>query len=168
MRDNQAHFLEAYEQHADALFRYCVFKVRDRDTAKDLLQEAFMKAWDSLSQGNEVQNMRAFLYKILGNLIIDHYRKKKSASLDELSEAGFDPAAPIESTAEDRFDGERAIALIKELPKEYRDVIFMRCIEDMSFKEIAEITGEVENTVAVRFHRGIKKARSQFDFKYEQ
>lgn len=159
----EEHFLESYEKHADALFRYALYKTGDRELSKDLLQEALMKTWNYLTGGQNVDNLKAFLYKILNNLIIDHYRKKKADSLDALQEDGFEPEASEGSINLDHLDGGRALALLDKIPKQYKDIIVMRCVQDLSFKEISEITGEPENTVTVRYHRGIEKARLYFN-----
>lgn len=84
--DTEREFTQAYEEHADALFRHCYFRVSNRERALELTQEAFMKTWDSVAQGKEINNYRAFLFRVLNNLIIDEYRKKKSTSLDALLE----------------------------------------------------------------------------------
>jgi len=156
-------FIRAYEEHADALFRYCSFKIHDRELAKDLLQEAFSKTWAYLAKGEEVGNLRAFLYRTLGNLIIDEYRKKKTSSLDALMDEGFDRSEDEPLSVEDRIDAASAMELLKKLPEGYGDVIFMKYVQELSLKEIAEITRQSENAVAVRIHRGLQKARKLFN-----
>ncbi len=156
-------FVRDCEEYSDALFRYCFFKVSDREIAKDLVQETFMKTWSYLAKGEKVDNIRAFFYRILSNLIIDEYRKKKTVSLDKLSLSGFDPVFVDSVDQENKMDGERAIGMLSEIPPMYRDVVFMRYVEDMTLAEIAKITKESENTVAVRVHRGLKKIKKIFD-----
>lgn len=158
----QKEFLKAYDQNADALFRQCFFKVHDREIAKDILQDTFAKTWDYIGKGNTILNMRAFLYRTLNNLVIDHYRKKKAVSLDAMGEEGFTPEAPEGISAHDRFEGEKALILLNELPEIYRDALVMRYVDGLELSEIANITGETENTVAVHVHRGINKLRELF------
>ena len=74
-------FFEAYEAYADAIFRHCYFRLNDRELAKDMMQEAFTRTWEYVQNGNNPTNIRAFIYRVASNLIIDHYRKKKSYSL---------------------------------------------------------------------------------------
>lgn len=161
-------FTEAYEQNADALFRYAFFNVSNRELAKDLVQETFTKTWDYVASGKVITNLKAFLYKIMKNLIIDYYRSKKTSSLDILiEEENFDPPAENDDQekAETRLDARIAFSILDKIPKEYREVIMMRCVEELSFKEIAYITEETENTVAVRYHRGLKKVKEIFNQK---
>lgn len=163
-------FTKAYEEHADALFRHCYFRVSNRERALELTQEAFMKTWDSVAQGKEIQNYRAFLFRVLNNLIIDEYRKKKSTSLDALleqehvTEGQFDDLqeGSLEETLESvevNLQADRLEDALQKLSDEYRQVIVMRYINELRPQEIAAITGETENTISVRINRGIKKLR---------
>ena len=77
-------YLAAFEENADALFRHASYRVSDRERARDLTQDTFLKTWDYLSGGGEIRNFKSFLYRTMHNLIIDEYRKKKSSSLDAL------------------------------------------------------------------------------------
>lgn len=103
--------------------------------------------------------MRAFLFTTAHNLVIDEYRKKKAVSLDSLRDEGFDVHSDSDNIVEDHIDGERAIQFLSTIPKMYRDAIYMQYVEGLSVKEIAEITGESENNISVRIHRGLQKLR---------
>ncbi len=163
MEEIKQDFLKAYDENADSLFRYCFFKVHDREKSKDILQDTFTKTWSYISRGNEVSNMKAFLYKTLNNLIIDDYRKKKGVSLDAMQEEGFDPHFEEPGSVEERIDGEKAILLLRELPEHYREAIFMRFVNNLELKEIASVTGESENTISVHIHRGLKKLKELYE-----
>ena len=161
-------YLEAYEKYAGALFRHAAFRISNRERALDLVQDAFLKTWDYVQGGGEVEQYKAFLYRILNNLIIDEYRKKKSSSLDEILEN--DTGAMEERLShgsvretEEQFDETRMLeeirAHIPELPDTYRDVITMRYIDGFTPKEIASMMCLSENVVSVRLHRGTHKLR---------
>lgn len=162
MEDQKELFLKAYDENSDALFRQCFFKVHDREIAKDILQDTFARTWDYIAKGNEIQNMRAFLYRTLNNLVIDEYRKKKAVSLDVMQEDGFNPEAPEETSANDRMEGKRALELVNQLSEPYREAVFLRYVNGLELSEISEITGDSENTVSVHVHRGINKLRELF------
>src|SRR3990167_2535302 len=68
------------------------FKVNDRTISEDLVQDTFMKTWKYLVRGGKIDLMKAFLYHVLNDLIVDEYRKKKTTSLDALQEKGFEPS----------------------------------------------------------------------------
>lgn len=154
-------FLAAYDQYSDAIFRHCYFRVFDRERGKDLMQEVFLRAWEYLAKGEEVLNMRAFLYRIANNLIVDESRKKRETSLEKLQEDGFDLGKDETEQWQGRLDRERILGTLDQLDKGYRDILVMRYVKDLSPSEIAEMTGESANTVSVRIYRGLKQLRTK-------
>jgi RNA polymerase sigma factor (sigma-70 family) len=82
MRDRSKEFGEAYERYSDELFRHCSLRLSDRERALELTQEAFVRAWQYIQRGQEVRELRPFLYRTLRNLIIDEYRRHKNTSLE--------------------------------------------------------------------------------------
>ncbi len=156
-------FKEAYDEHSDALFRYAFYKLSDREKAKDVVQDTFVKVWEYLvssesAGGIEITNVKALLYRIATNAIIDNYRKKKELSLEALMDDGFDPGDMRHShnTIIDESEADLIIRAVHELEDEDRAVILMRYIDGLTVKEISSITGQRENTVSVRIHRALK------------
>ncbi|OGG79943.1 hypothetical protein A3A39_00985 [Candidatus Kaiserbacteria bacterium RIFCSPLOWO2_01_FULL_54_13] len=169
MKDIQELFRNAFERHSDELFRHASLRLPDRDRALELTQECFLRAWQYAERGEEIREIRPFLFRTLRHLIIDEYRKAKSFSLDEMLED--DDGGQIEShlprdytntleAAFDRFDGARAVEAMRELPDLYREVLAMRYIDSLTISEIAALVEESENVVSVRLHRGLKKLRA--------
>jgi len=154
-------FEKSYQEFSDAIFRYCYFQTFNREKALDLTQDTFIKTWEYLVSGKKVENLRAFLYKVARNAIIDDRRKKKAESLDSLKEAGFDIKNEQDEITlhEDAFEGKVAIETINKLSERYREVIILRFVEDISVKEIAEILKENENNISVKIHRGLEKLK---------
>ncbi|KKU51191.1 MAG: hypothetical protein A3F26_03185 [Candidatus Ryanbacteria bacterium RIFCSPHIGHO2_12_FULL_47_12b] len=152
-------FLRAYDKYADAIFRHCYFRLSDRELAQDTAQETFTRTWKYIADGGDVKNIRAFLYRVAHNLIIDEWKRKKAVSLEELAEKGFDPKDDNNVDLANVFDAREAAKVLELLDKPYREVVVMRYIDDMSPKEIARILGETENTISVRIHRALKKAK---------
>lgn len=166
--ETESEYLHAYEEYSDALFRHALFRLSNRDRALELVQDTFLKTWDYLIGGGDVREYKAFLYRILNNLIIDEYRKKKSSSLDEILEDDTGEMdmrlseGSVRETEEefDERDSLRAIrARIPELPDTYREVITLRYVDGFSPKEIASLISLSENVVSVRIHRGTQKLR---------
>lgn len=158
--DDKKRFTDIYNQESDSLFRFCLFRVSDREKALELTQEAFTRLWRTISLGKRVDNPRALLYMVARNLIIDWYRRIKSVSLESLSSRNensefdaIDERATIE--IELNADSSRVLLLLEKLEPHYREVIHLRYIEDLSPKEIAELMGLNANTVSVRITRGI-------------
>lgn len=153
-------FQKAYEAYSDAIFRHCYFRVFDRERGKDTMQETFVRAWNYMSEGKKVDNMRAFLYRIANNLIVDDIRKKKEVSLDEMQEKGWDPGYDGLPEMQRKVEEGKVFDTLKRVPKDYREVIVMRYVDGLTPAEIAGILGESANTVSVRLHRGLKQLHS--------
>src|SRR3989344_7358867 len=136
-RDIEKEFLSAYDKYADALFRHCYFRVYDRERAKDLAQEIFCRTWSYLAEGKRIDNLRAFLYRVANNLIIDEARKKKPLSLDQIMEEGFSPKDESSPNIEQRLIVKDVIQKLELLEEQYRNIIQMRFIDELSPKEIA-------------------------------
>jgi RNA polymerase sigma-70 factor (ECF subfamily) len=160
-------FLEAFDEYSEALFRHASIRVSDRERAVDLVHDTFTKVWTYVRSGHEVDSFRPFLYKVLNNLIVDGYRKRRESSLDAiLAQEGVSEGS-FEELVEDNtealaatLDGRLAFDLLGELPDEYREVVVMRFIDGLGPKEISELIEESENVVSVRLHRALKVLRS--------
>jgi len=160
----EADFLAAYDQHSDALFRHVLLRARDREAATDIVQETFSRAWLYMSQGKEIEYMRAFLYRVANNLIVDASRKKRSSSLDRMMEEdGFEVKDESIKDPAEVPQSREAMAMLKSLDEMYRTAITMRFINEMSPKEIAHELGVSENVVSVRIHRGIARLTKLMD-----
>jgi len=157
--DVKKKFLAAYDQYADPLFRHCYFRIYDREMAKDLVQEAFFRTWSCLIKNEEIKNIRAFLYRVLQNLIIDAVRKKKPLSLDQLLDEGFEPADKAAPDLIQRLAAKEVGQKLALLAEPYRSAVLMRFIDELSPKEIAKVLGLSENLVSVRIHRGVNRLK---------
>ncbi len=161
-QDMEKAYLESFEAYSDAIFRFASFQVSDREAAKDITQDVFLNVWKYIAGGAKIENMRAFLYAAARNKIIDHRRKKKEESLDNLSEAGFDAKDDYAHVhMEQSAEANRVFRLIRTMEEGTREPMLLRFIDGLSMKEIAEIMGENENVISVRIHRGIKKLQEQ-------
>ncbi len=163
-------FLKAFDEYNDALFRHAFLRISNRERAIDIVHDTYTKVWSYIRGGYEIDNFRPFLYKVLNNLIIDEYRKRKEFSLDALlevdgvDEGSFDELN--ESTVEAMaatLDGKKAFDLLSELPEQYREVIIYRFVDQLGPREISELIEESENVVSVRIHRGLKMLRNKIE-----
>ncbi len=88
LKNAQSLFIAIYERESDPLFRFCAVRTSSREQAIDIVQEAFMRFWKILAEGTDVESPRPFLFRVARNLIIDWYRKKKTYSLEEMTDGG--------------------------------------------------------------------------------
>ena len=156
-------FMDAYEVHNEAIFRFVYFKLGDRARAVDITQDVFTKAWEYIAKGNSVRSLKALLYRIAGNAVIDEYRRKKTASLDGLIESGLEFEGNEEHVRiVEKDDGQAVVTLLATLEPAHQDVLMLRYIEDLSIPEIAKRLGISENTVSVRIHRAQSILRDKY------
>lgn len=156
-------FLAAYDALADAIYRHCYFRVFSKARAEELTQDTFLRAWEYLSSGRKVENMKPFLYRIATNLIIDDSRKHKEESLDRLmgeETAPFDPPSDDHITIERQVLLKQIAAEMGRLSSDARELLTMRYVDDLDPKEIAEILDMTANNVSVKINRALKEIRS--------
>ncbi len=105
---------QAYGDFNQLLLKRSHFKVRDDALAEDLVQITFQKAWVYFVKFGKIESMKAFLFHILNNLIIDQYRKKKAVSLDSMVDLGFQVSADDSDRLFNSIDGKKATLLIPQ------------------------------------------------------
>lgn len=150
--------LSAYDQYADAIFRFCYAQTGERERAKDATQETFVRAWKYLADGRTISQMRPFLYRTARNILIDRHRQDRTESLDALMEAGFDLASDQQDLVT-IAQANQAARMTHRLDPKYREAVVLRYLEDMTPREIAQVTGESENVISVRIHRGMARLK---------
>lgn len=160
---NQKAYTYLVDKHRTAIFHIINRIVHNEDIARDLVQETFMKAFQSLATYRSEYRFSTWLYKIAANSSIDHLRKKRiqALSLDrpvetedgtmeiEVADYSFHPEREL-LRKQQRFSIEEAI---DTLPDKYREVIIFRHKDDKSYEEIADLLGIPVGTVKARIFR---------------
>lgn len=161
-------FLAAYDSCATGIFRHCLLRVSSRPYAEEIAQETFLRTWEYIRSGEEIYNLKAFLYKTANNLITDHYRRNSASpefSLDRLLDDGLEPPSPFDDLL--RYETAELLkeveGVLSGLKPEYREIILLRHIEELETEEIAEVLGISYSAVYVRLHRALKALRSRLD-----
>ena len=165
--DNEA-FDALLLRHKTRLFNYIFQMVRDRDLSDDIFQETFVKAITTIKQGryNDMGKFSAWLYRIARNLVVDTFRAQRnegSLSTDDTDYDILNRRELAEDTIEDVMVDlqieEDLRRLIDELPDVQREVLNLRYYRELSFKEIAELTGVSINTALGRMRYAIHNLR---------
>ena len=168
LEGNNSAFDILLNRHQDRLFNYIFFLVRSREVAEDIFQETFVKAITTLQQGRYQNDGKfaAWITRIAHNLVIDQFRIERNENAISNDEAEFDllnDAKFAEGTIENKMVNEQILkdvrALIDELPDCQREVVFMRYYQDLSFKEIADMTGVSINTALGRMRYAVLNRR---------
>ncbi|HPX98975.1 MAG TPA: sigma-70 family RNA polymerase sigma factor [Bacteroidaceae bacterium] len=155
-------------RYKDKLYSYIMFVVRNRDLADDIFQETFVKVIVTLQRGGYTCNGKfgAWITRIAHNLIIDGFRQERNENTvrnDEREYDLFNDARLSDSNIEDNMINEQTLRdvrrLMDMLPDNQREVVFMRYYQDLSFKEIADITGVSINTALGRMRYALINMR---------
>lgn len=158
-RERRIWFFKFYSAHSEAIFRHCFFRVSSRQKAEDLAQETFLRAWEQMERGAQIENIKAFLYRVANNLIIDFYRSKsrKDSSLEALMDEGVSFSRADHELLLDSIEKHEILRKLEHLEKGDREIILMRFVKDMSPFEIATTLGVSENAVSVRVYRALRR-----------
>ena len=165
--NNQA-FDILLDRYKDKLYSYIYFVVRNEEQTEDLFQETFVKAIVTIQQGRYTENGKfiSWITRIAHNLVIDFFRQERNENVvsnDETEVDLFNNADLSDDTIETRMINEQALLdvrrLMEYLPENQREVVYMRFYQDLSFKEIAEITGVSINTSLGRMRYALLNLR---------
>jgi RNA polymerase sigma-70 factor (ECF subfamily) len=172
--DNKA-FDELLNRYQSKLFNYIYFIVRSQEMAEDFFQETFVKAITTIQQGRYTANGKfgAWLTRIAHNLIIDGFRQERNentVSNDETEVDLLNDADLCDDNIEMQMMNEQTLCdvrrLVDTLPDNQREVVYMRFYQDLSFKEIADITGVSINTALGRMRYALLNMRRMAEEKH--
>ncbi len=165
--NNQA-FDILLERYKDKLYSYIYFSVRNDELAEDIFQETFVKAIVTIQQGRYTENGKfiAWLTRIAHNLVIDFFRQEKNENVvsnDETEVDLFNDVKLSDDNIETKLVNDQVLRdvrrLVDFLPDNQREVVYMRFYQDLSFKEISEITGVSINTALGRMRYALLNLR---------
>lgn len=168
LNGNNSAFDVLLERYKDRLYYYIFFIVRSRELAEDIFQETFVKAIVTLQQGRYQSDGKfsAWITRIAHNLVIDQFRQERNENVISNDESEVDllnSTSLAEGNVEMQMVNDQVLkdvrALIDELPDCQREVVFMRYYQNLSFKEIADITGVSINTALGRMRYAILNMR---------
>ncbi len=157
-----------FELLRDPVYRYLILVLGNRSDAEDLTQEVFLRLFTSLTRGQTVENVRAWVFRVAQNAAVDLQRRKhRTESMEpeawtEICSLRHDPAPDAESRMLDQERRETYLAKLQRLSPQERRCLYLR-IEGLSYIEIAEVLGIANTTVPTFLSRGIKKLRKNYD-----
>ena len=154
-KKNYDHFDEFYEMTKKQLFFIIIQIIKDEDLTNDLMQETYLKFLKSIDQVKVNQNISAYLSMIARNLAIDLYRKrKKEIVADDLIANLPDDQVPYENN-EDIFK------ILDHLEEDEREIVILHVLNDLKFREIADIIEKPLGTVLWIYQKAIKKLKGK-------
>jgi RNA polymerase sigma-70 factor, ECF subfamily len=157
MADGEGAFDRIFQGHRDPVFAYLVGRTGDREEARDLLQETFLRAWRNAPTLEELEprRQRAWLFTVARNLLTDTYRGRavRAEAAAHLARAGDGTAPPDEEPAARAEAAERMARLqaaIRDLPEDWRVPLVMQTLGGLNSTEIGALLGDPPGTVRYR------------------
>lgn len=154
-------FESAALPHLNELFRTALRVVGDRSEAEDLVQETYLQAWKSFHRFERGTNCRAWLHKILVHVIHHHRRKWFNMKLVKESEDVLEETLAYEPPVPEHINDEEVLMAFEQIPQQYREVVMLADVQELSYKEIAEALSLPVGTVMSRLSRGRKLLRKE-------
>lgn len=158
--------LKRYERK---VFTYIAYSVKNEEVAQDLFQDCFMRIITKLHSGLYTENGKfaSWIMRIAHNLVIDYHRQNQGNAVISNDESEYDllnnSSIAMDYSREKEIIDKQILndvkALIKKLPANQREVVLMRFYEELSFKEIADITGVSINTALGRMRYALINLR---------
>ncbi|MBI2844658.1 MAG: sigma-70 family RNA polymerase sigma factor [Armatimonadetes bacterium] len=160
-------FAALVERYQSALFRLAYAMTGNREDAEDLCQECFLHIYRVLPKYNPDYRFSTWFKRVATNLFIDQLRKPRRREtcvdcIDDVLERAiesWEPAPDPEEAACRRDEAKRILSAVNRLPTELRIPFTLRYLDDLSFKEIAEILDLPIGTVSTRIRRGTEIIR---------
>jgi RNA polymerase sigma-70 factor (ECF subfamily) len=154
-------FEQAAMPHLNDLFRTAQRVIGNRSEAEDLVQEAYLQAWKSFHRFEPGTNCRAWLFKILFHVIHHHRRKWYNSKLARESEEILEQTIAYEPPVPQYLSDEDVLMAFEKIPEQYREVVLLADVQELSYKEVAEALDIPMGTVMSRLSRGRKLLREE-------
>lgn len=156
---NGEYFSVLYKKYADSICKYLLPRVNsDKAIAEDIMQDVFIRAFEHLKQYKyHGIPYKAYLFTIAHNLLINHYRDKKTVFLEGVGENEDGSGETIAVHAEAVMEAREIWHAVEELPHGERDALFLRYKRELSVKEIAGMMHKTTNAVKLALCHGRKK-----------
>lgn len=182
-RGDTVAFRTLYGRYENRIFNLVLRLTGHRELAQDLIQETFVRLWSSAHMFDPRRGtLKAWLYKMALNLVHTEMRRKvHGQSFEPLDEGrasppgtgavgsacagsgGDDPAR-----SDERQEAARRLRqAVEGLSPLLREVVVMKCYEDLMFREMAEITGAPEGTLKARYHRAVMQLKKDLRLEWE-
>ncbi|MBN1567337.1 MAG: RNA polymerase sigma factor [Acidobacteria bacterium] len=160
---------ELYRQNAKKLFRYLFCLCGDRQLAEELLQETFYQAITSIFRFKGDSKVSTWLYRIARNVYLKHLSRTRKERLTSLDEA-VNAAAPWLSEAEnvEQERGDRLAEAIARLNHPFREIVFLRVFNELSFREVGEVFARSEGWARINFYRAKLQVKAILSHEYEE
>lgn len=158
---------ELYNTYFHDVYLYMMSLSKSEEISEEITQETFFRAMKSLDKFEGKSSIKTWLCQIARNLFINHIKKQKRFSDDELPADIPDVKADFVEKISDNSEAVSIHKILHNLEEPYKEVFSLRVFSELSFKQIADIFGKTESWARVTFHRGKLKISEKLEEKYE-
>ena len=158
---------ELYNTYFHDVYLYMMSLSKNEEISEEITQETFFRAMKSLDKFEGKSSIKTWLCQIARNLFINHIKKQKRFSDDELPADIPDVKADFVEKISDNSEAVSIHKILHNLEEPYKEVFSLRVFSELSFKQIADIFGKTESWARVTFHRGKLKISEKLEEKYE-
>ncbi len=157
-------FAVLYDRYADKIYKFIYYKTSHRETAEDLTSQTFFKALEAIGSFNSSRGkFSSWLYRIARNLVIDYYRTKKN--IEDISDIwGLSDDGDLAVDLDVRQNVQRVREYLGNIKPEHREVVIMRLWDELSYQEIASITGKSVASCKMSFVRAMARLREELAY----
>jgi len=158
-------FNQIYKLYYKSIYKYFLYLTGNCQLSEDLLQETFVNAFKAINKFKGKSKVSTWLYAIAKNVYLKEIKSKKrddTVFLEEIAYEGIDMNMP-DAIIERKDNMKSVILAIKRLEENYRQVIILRSIEELSFREIGELLEKNENWARVTFYRAKLKLKEEME-----
>lgn len=156
-------FAKLYDELASRIYRFVFFKVNNVEEAEDITSQVFLKVWHYIQEGEEeIRSIRAFVYRITRNLIIDYYRTKSQSLPLEYKTIQDDErilSQLVDKSLREEMEQKSDLVImykaLQQLKDEYREIIVLKYIDELSTKEIGQVLNKNSNAVRAQLLRAL-------------
>ena len=171
--DSEA-FGRLYDRYITEVYRFIYFKVGSKEVAQDLSSEAFLKLWKHVSSDKPIRYVRGYLFKIARHLIADYFRNEAGRTVDsidglvtfsdESASTVSDGILSDNGLGKKRIETDMDVTLVLKriscLKEDFRDVLLLRLVHGLNFKDIAIVLDKKPGNARVLFHRALKALKA--------
>ncbi|QDP41571.1 RNA polymerase sigma factor [Radiobacillus deserti] len=161
----ESNIIAIYNNHYANVYRFLICFSGNQNDAEDLTQEVFIRVLKNLSNFNDGNNLKTWIFSIAKHVAVDHYRKKRFTSI--FKDSFFNQLKSIELNPEELMEQSEMKKVVHEaiskLKPNHRIIVILRGINEFSIKETSEILKCSESKVKVDYHRALKELRRKLN-----
>jgi RNA polymerase sigma-70 factor (ECF subfamily) len=163
-------FSMLYDELLNPIFRFCFFKVSNKETAEDITSDVFLTVWNKLSSYEKTEDIQfsSWVFRIAHNKVMDYFRRNRDTlELKEELEIESTSFDEVSKKVENDFLREELLNALSNIPKSQAESLALKYFSELENNEIAQIMDKSETAVRILQSRGLKTIREYLEVKHQ-